>query len=432
MSRARNSHPRDRAASLRPNALGEQHEISGGTEAERDPVRHGRRVLAILGLLMGFASISTDLYLPAMPAISTALDAPEGVMEWTLTSFLIGFCLGQLFWGPISDRRGRWKPAMVGIVLFMIGSAGCAMAGDSLTLIVSRIVQATGAAGAVVLSRAIVGDLYKGHRAAQVMSTLMMIMATAPLLGPIIGGQLLTLAGWRAIFWAQIGIGAVGLIALFALPETLPPARRQQEGLSRALSHYGLLLRHRRILGYGGAGGFFYGGMFAYFAGTPGAYITYHHVPAQLYGVLFGLGIVGLIAANVINARIVPTFGPDRLLMGGTMAAAAAALVIAVMAGTGWGGLWGLIVPLFVYVSSAGFIVANSIIGALRAVPERGGSVSALVGAMQYGFGILGTGLVGAFADGTPWPMGWVIGLAGIGSLLSVRFIASHGSEGRS
>ena len=330
-------------------------------------------MLAILSALMGFASISTDLYLPAMPAMSRALGADAGTVEWTISGYLIGFSLGQLLWGPIGDRHGRRLPVAIGLVLFVIGSAGCALAGSAWAMIGWRVVQAVGACAGVVLARAMVRDLFEGDRAAQMLSTLMTVMAIAPLLGPIVGGQILGLAGWRAIFWTLVGVGLLTLAALFTLPETLPRERRNAEKLGRAFVRYGELVRHRALLGYAGAGGFFYGGLFAYIAGTPFAYISYHHVSPQFYGVLFAVGMVGIMATNLVNARVVTRIGGDRLLRAGTVAAALAGVALAVAAWTGWGGLAGLVAPLFVFVSATGFIVANSIIGALASYPQRAG-----------------------------------------------------------
>jgi DHA1 family bicyclomycin/chloramphenicol resistance-like MFS transporter len=255
------------------------------------------------------------------------------------------------------------------------------------------------------------------------LSILITVMAIAPLIGPLVGGQIVAFAGWRAIFWTLVGIGIATLAALFTIPETLPPERRNRESLGRALARYGELLRDRRILGYAGTGGFFYAGMFAYIAGTPFAYITYYHVPEQLYGLLFGLGIIGIMASNLLNSSLVARFDSDRLLLVGTIIAALSSVMVALSARTGWGGLWGLVAPLFMFVSATGFIVANSITGALENFPERTGAVSALVGAVQYGSGIVGSGLVGIFANGTPWPMGWVIATCGIGCLLSMRLL---------
>lgn len=383
------------------------------------------QILAVLSALMGFASISTDFYLPAMPAMAEALGATAGSVEYTISSFLIGFSLGQLFWGAVSDKYGRRIPVAIGLVLFVIGSAGCAMSQNIETIILWRIVQAFGACAGVVLSRAMVRDLYQGARAAQMLSTLIAVMAIAPLLGPILGGQIDAFAGWRAIFWTLVVLGIATLAALFTLPETLGPERRNPAPLSGAFRRYGRLLRHKRILGYAGSGAFFYSGMYAYIAGTPFAFITYHDVPAQYYGLLFGAGIVGIVTANLLNTRLVHRYGMDRMLTTGTVIGMIAGLAVAVAAYMDWGGLWGLFIPLLVFISMTGFIVANSIAGALSDFPEQAGTVSALVGAIQYGSGIAGSGLVGAFADGTPWPMGWVIGLMGIGSVLCAGLVTS-------
>ncbi|MHC2109160.1 Bcr/CflA family efflux MFS transporter [Methylobacterium sp. CM6246] len=311
----------------------------------------------------------------------------------------------------------------VGLILFVIGSAGCALSGTAGQMIGCRVVQAVGACGGVVLARAMVRDLYAGYRAAQMLSILMTVMAVAPLLGPFLGGQVLALAGWRAIFWLLVGVGLLTLASVFTLPDTLPPEQRNREPLTGAFARYGELLREPRVLAYAGAGGFFYGGMYAYIARSPFAYITYHHVPPQFYGLLFGIGIVGIMAMNLLNARLVTRFGGDRLLVWGTAGAAVSGVALALSAATGWGGLYGLVVPLFFFIAATGFIVANSVAGALNGFPRRAGAVSALVGAIHYGSGILGAGLVGVFADGTPWPMGWVIALAGLGSAASAMFV---------
>ncbi len=385
---------------------------------QRATAGHGWHRLALMAALMGFGSISTDLYLPAMPVMGRALGGSAGSMEWTISGYLIGFSLGQLLWGPIGDRYGRRLPVAAGLVLFVIGSAGCAMAGSVSAIIAWRIVQALGACASVVLARAMVRDLYAGARAAQMMSTLITVMAIAPLVGPLLGGQVLAAAGWRAIFWLLVAVGSATLIALFTVPETLPADRRRTEPLGHALLGYGTLLRDPAILAYIGTGGFFYGGMFAFIAGSPFAYVTYHHVSPQAYGLLFALGIVGVMGANTINARLVPRTGSDRLMRWGALGAAAAGLAVAATARTGWGGLAGLVLPLFAFVSATGFIVANSIAGALSRRPDRAGAVSALVGSAQYGAGIASSALVGAFADGTPWPMAWVIAAAGLGTAL--------------
>lgn len=385
----------------------------------------GLRIIAVLCALMAFPALSTDLYLPAMPAMAGALQAGPGAMEWTVSGFLIGFSLGQLIWGPIGDRYGRHAPVAAGLVIFAVGSAGCATATSAQQIIFWRVAQAAGASAAVVLSRAMVRDLYEGEKAAQVMSTLMTIMAVAPLVAPLAGSQILALASWRAIFWTLVLLPAAALAALATTPETLPRERRNKESLRAAFAAYGDLLAHRQILGFAGVGAFFYGGLFAYIAGSPFAYIACHGVSPAWYGALFGLGTFGIMAANLLNARLIPLFGSFRLLRAGTLVAAGSGMMLALDARAGLGGLAGLVAPLFFFVASAGFIIANSITSAMAGRPERAGAVSALVGALHYGAGIFGSGLVGALGDGTPWPMGLTVALCGSGSAVCAWTLAA-------
>ena len=402
---------------LQPLPSPAREEAASGCAGERNRLW----IMAVLSTLMGFGSISTDLYLPALPTMARELATNSGAVEWAISSYLVGFSLGQLLWGPLGDRYGRRLLVAAGLVLFSLGSAGCALAAGAWMMILWRVVQAIGACAGVVLARAMVRDLYPRDRAAQMLSALITVMAIAPLLGPLVGGQILAFASWRAIFWLLVGVGLVTLAALFTIPETLPAERRAAHLLGQALIGYGTLLRDPQVLGYGGAGGLFYVGIYAYIAGTPFAYISYYGVPAQLYGLLFGASIAGIMAANVFNARLATRLGSDRLLRLGGFGAALAGLLSAAAAMTDWGGLAGLAVPLLAYCAMSGLIVANSIAGALSRHTSRAGAVSALVGAMQYGIGIAGSGLVGAFADGTPRALGLVVALGGIGSLLCIR-----------
>ncbi|WP_435609961.1 multidrug effflux MFS transporter [Pseudomonas knackmussii] len=387
----------------------------------------GLGVLLILSTLMAFASISTDLYLPALPHMAAALAASPGTVELSISGYLVGFSLGQLLWGPIGDRHGRRLPIAIGLVLFILGSAGCALATSAPALIGWRVLQAVGACASVVLARAMVRDLYAGPAAARMLSTLMTVMAVAPLVGPSLGGLILRLGSWQAIFWVLVGVGLATLGALALLPETLPAELRSRESLAGAVRGYGELLRQRRFLAYAGAGGFFYAGMFAYIAGSPFAYIDYHHLSPQLYGVLFAVGIVGIMLTNQVNARLVECYGSDRLLRLGCGMAAGAGLILAAVAATDVGGSPALALALFLFIAATGFVVANSIAGALAGSPQQAGAVSALIGSIHYGSGILGSALVGLCADGTPWPMGWVIALCGLGSLCCARMLVAAG-----
>lgn len=406
-------------------------EISAGTGLGRFAQAHDLRTLLILTVLMAFSSLSTDIYLPALPAMADALHAGTGAIEFTVSGYLIGFSLGQFFWGPLSDRIGRRGPIAMGLILYIVGSIGCAVSQSVETMIAWRVVQAVGACASVTLARAIVRDLYVGARAAQMMSTLMIVAALAPMLGPSLGGLVISVARWQAIFWLLAVVGLLTLAALYTLPETLAPERRLREPLSRAFATYGWLLRQKRVLGYASVGGCLYGGIFAYVAGTPFVYITIHHVAPQHYGALFALGSVGIMAMNLVNVRLVPRLGSDRLLRAGAFMACATGLAVAVSSITGWGGLAGLVVPLCLFVACIGLIAANSISGALNLYPAVSGSVSALIGASQFGVGVFGSALVGFLSDGTPRPLGLLVAFFGTCAALSAFYLVPRAAPAR-
>ena len=380
------------------------------------------RILIILSALMSFSSISTDMYLPALPTLVSDLHTDIGRVELTISSFLVGFSLGQLLWGPISDRIGRRLPIAAGLVLFIIGSIGCAAADTIGHMLAWRVVQAVGACAGPVLARAMARDLYARERSAQMLSILILMMAVAPLVGPLLGGQILAFWSWRAIFMTLALFGVLALISLWALPETLPPARRGTEPLRRTLANYLSLAGDPRLLIYAIAGGFYYGGCYAFIAGTPFAYVDYYQHSPKVYGLLFGVNIVGVMVLNYVNSRMVVRFGSERIFRFGSWIAAISGVALAIDAKTGYGGVAGLAVPIFCFMSVSGFIVANSVASALASFPKQAGSASSLVGAMHYGSGVLSAAMLGWFADGTPWPMGWIVGLAGIGCLITALF----------
>jgi DHA1 family bicyclomycin/chloramphenicol resistance-like MFS transporter len=380
-------------------------------------------MLVVLSALMGLGNIATDMYLPALPAMAQALKAAPGQMEFTISGYLIGFGLGQLLWGPLGDRLGRKGPVAAGLALFVVATIGCALSTSVATLTLWRVAQALGASVGPVLSRAMVRDLYARDRAAQMLSTLITIMAVAPLAAPILGGQIVALWSWQGIFWLIAVCGSAGLLALQTIPETLPPSRRDPTPLREAFASYASLLREKRLVGYALTGGFYYAGIFAYIAGTPFAYIEYYGVDPRLYGLLFGLAVAVIMGANVLNARFVRRFGADRILRAATVVLAIGGILVMVTTRTGWGGLPGLVAALLLYSSMSGFIVANSVAGALAAFPRQAGAASALVGSTHYVMGMLSAGMVGAFADGTPWPMGWIIGAGGILSFTVTRLL---------
>ncbi len=346
------------------------------------------------------------------------LSTDSGMMEWTVSAYLLGFSLGQLFWGALSDRFGRRLPLAAGLLLFIIGSAGCAFSESVAHLIAWRVVQALGASASVVLARAMIRDRYDRTQAARVLSTLTAIMAIAPLVGPTLGTQIANLTSWRGIFGVLVLIGIMTLVALpFYVPETLAPKLRTRLSWRTIFVQYAHLLRNRKLLAYALALALLSAGMFAYVAGSPFVYITYYGLPSGAYGLLFAAGAAGIMGMNMLNARLVERYGTDRLLRIGVIAAACFGLMTVCTGMTGIGGLPLMASSLFLFASTNGLIAANAISSALSSVKEYVGSASALLGCAQYGGGMIGSALLGAFSNGTPAPLGILVFVAGCGCL---------------
>lgn len=371
-----------------------------------------------LALLLAFASISTDLYLPAMPTMTEALGTSHGRLELTISAYLLGFAFGQLFWGPYSDHRGRRVPLAMGLVLFVIGAIGCALAPNVAVLIIFRIVQATGASAAVVIGRAIVRDLFEGKEAARVLSTLTAIMVIAPMVGPVIGARILAIGSWPNIFFT---LAAVGLITLVLMPrvieESLPLSKRLTSGRIIDPRAYLALLRNRKLRLYAMVVFVHTAGVFAYVAGSSFAFITHQGLSSDAFGLVFAIGSIAIMAANMLNARLVSRVRSDTMLVFG--------LIITLFSAGGFiltvsldGPTWLLVLMVVVWVGCNGFVTANAVSGGLNSVSSNVGRASALLGFGQYGGGMVGSLILGLFSNSTLWPLASLLFLASLGALV--------------
>ncbi|MGH7154500.1 MAG: multidrug effflux MFS transporter, partial [Acetobacteraceae bacterium] len=269
---------------------------------------------ALLGFLTAVGPASTDMYLPAFPAIEASLNEPPGSAQLSLATWFAGLAVGQITQGTLADRLGRRSPLIASTALYTLSCVACALAPNILALSGFRFVSAIAAAAGMVIPRAVVRDLADGHEAAVLMSRLMLVMGAAPILAPTIGGAVLVFANWRWIFWilALYGLACFAL-AWFALPETLPPERRVHLSFGEQIGRYAQIMRDRGFVTYTALGGCATFAFFAYLGGSSPVFIDgFGWTPSQ-FGLLFGACALGLIIASQINARLVPRFGPYRV-----------------------------------------------------------------------------------------------------------------------
>ncbi len=401
--------------------------MSPGQPNEETPERPVRqrsaaRLIVVLGALSAFGPLSIDMYLPALPALRRDLGTGASQAQLTLSACLLGLAVGQLVAGPLSDRLGRRRPLLVGLAAYVLASLLCAAAPSVAALVVLRFVQGCAGAAGIVIARAMVRDLHAGDAAARFFSLLMLVNGSAPILAPIVGGQLLRVTDWRGVFVA-LAIGGVGLFvaAAVSLGETLPPERRQVGGLRATLATFRGLLADRAFVGRALAAGLAIGAMFAYIAGSPFVLQEIHGVSPQGFSLLFGTNALGLVAAGQTNGRLVGRVPLPRLLAGGLAANAAGglALLAVVLGGVG---LAGILPALFVVVASLGFVLPNAAALALADYPRTAGSASALLGLLQYAVGAAAAPLVGLGGERTALPMSVVV--AALGSAALVAFLA--------
>lgn len=373
--------------------------------------------IVILSLLMATTSLSTDIYLPAMPEMAKEL---QGNSELTITGFLIGFSLAQLLWGPISDKIGRKMPLYIGVILFIIGSLGCAFSTSMVELVLWRVFQAFGACVGPMLSRAMIRDLFERSQAASMLSTLAIVMAAAPIVGPLIGGQLVVISSWRAIFALLVVIGILMFVSVMFLPETHVESKRNKGSLLDNYKNYLVLLKNWAFMKYTLCVTFFYIAAYAFIAGSPYVYIELFGVSPTHYGYLFGLNVVGIAIMSAINRRLVNVLRLEDLLRYASWFAVVAMLITVLLMALGFTSLPLLVIGVFAFFSMNGIVAAVTNAIALDKAGNMAGAAAALLGALQYGSGIVSTLLLAVLPSGSAWPM---IGIIAVFIILSAAVV---------
>jgi DHA1 family bicyclomycin/chloramphenicol resistance-like MFS transporter len=400
----------------------------GKTEPGFVSVELGReayyRLAVILGALTAMGPLAIDMYLPALPTIARELETSAASVQVSLAVYFVGIAVGQAFYGPLSDRWGR-KPALYfGLMLFVASSVGCALAADVRTLIALRFLQALGGCAPLVVPRAVVRDYFDQRGSVRMLSVLILVMGLAPILAPLIGGQLLVNFGWRSVFWVLAAYGAIWLVIVtIFLAESLPLARRQQQRIAEVIALYGGLMRDRAYMGYVLAGGLIFSGLLAYIAGSPFVFIDLFGVPPEQYGLFFGTNAIGIISASQINRWLANRYEARRIVSVVLPVAMTAGVVLLVDAYTGFGGFAGILVPLFFFIACHGFVMPNTTALAMAPHGRVAGSASALLGTLQFVLGATAGVLVGLLGNGTAVPFAAVIATCGAAAFLIYRIL---------
>ena len=383
----------------------------------------------ILGLLSAIGPFAIDMYLPALPAIGQALQADTRLVQMSLMVFFVALGVCQLIYGPLSDQFGRKPPLYFGLVLFALGSIGCALAPDIETLIAFRFIAGVGACAGMVVPRAIVRDLHTGVEATRLTSLLMLVFSVSPILAPLAGSLIIAVADWRGIFWAVTLAAALALAMMASwLAESRPAAARQASNLRSALAAYGLLLRDRHFIGLTFIGAFSMSSFFAYLANSPFVLMQHHGLTSAQYSLCFSANAAAFIGIAQFTGRMVARLGLPRVVKIGVTGYSTLAFVLWACYAAGADSLPLLLVLVFLSFGFLGLVVPTTSVLALDAHGAIAGTASALLGTCQMVTGALVMGLISVFLDGSAMPM--VSGIAGCAAVAALLTRLTLGRPG--
>ncbi|MEN4475507.1 multidrug effflux MFS transporter [Mycolicibacterium cosmeticum] len=389
------------------------------------------RIITVLGLLIALGPLTIDMYLPALPRIAGDLSVSSSVVQLTLTGTLAGLAVGQLVVGSLSDSLGRRRPLMAGIVLHMVASLICLFAPNIAVLGLGRGLQGFGAAAASVVAVAVVGDLYTGTPAATVMSRLMLVLGVAPVIAPSLGAAVLLKASWHWVFAALVVLaGGLLLLAVLALPETLPVSHRRPLHLRNIIGTYGELLRDARFVILVLVAALGMAGLFAYIAAAPFVLQGRFGLDQQTFALVFAAGAVALIGATQTNVLLLKRFSPQAITVWSLAASAVSAAVFVALALGHVGGLWGFLVPVWVILAAMGLVIPNAPAVALSRHSDAAGTAAALLGAAQFGLGAAVAPLVGVLGN-NEFALALVMVVGSSIALFALLAVGSSATEAR-
>ncbi|MBF2790643.1 MULTISPECIES: Bcr/CflA family multidrug efflux MFS transporter [Enterobacter] len=376
------------------------------------------KIVFILGLLAMLMPLSIDMYLPALPVISAQFGVPAGSAQMTLSTYILGFALGQLFYGPMADSLGRKPVILGGTLVFAAAAVACALAQTIDHLIIMRFFHGLAAAAASVVINALMRDIYPKEEFSRMMSFVMLVTTIAPLVAPMAGGAVLVWFSWHVIFWilALAALLASAMIFFF-IDETLPVERRQKFHIRTTIGNFASLFRHKRVLSYMLASGFSFAGMFSFLSAGPFVYIELNHVSPQHFGYYFALNIVFLFIMTIINSRFVRRVGALNMFRAGLWIQFVMAVWLVVSAFLGVG-FWALVVGVAAFVGCVSMVSSNAMAVILDEFPHMAGTASSLAGTFRFGIGAIVGALLSMATFTTAWPMLWAMAFCATSSIL--------------
>ncbi|MDY0418818.1 Bcr/CflA family multidrug efflux MFS transporter [Enterobacter sp. 170198] len=376
------------------------------------------KIVFILGLLAMLMPLSIDMYLPALPVISAQFGVPAGSAQMTLSTYILGFALGQLFYGPMADSLGRKPVILGGTLVFAAAAVACALSQTIDQLIIMRFLHGLAAAAASVVINALMRDIYPKEEFSRMMSFVMLVTTIAPLVAPMAGGAVLVWFSWHVIFWilALAALLASAMIFFF-IDETLPVERRQKFHIRTTIGNFASLFRHKRVLSYMLASGFSFAGMFSFLSAGPFVYIELNHVSPQHFGYYFALNIVFLFIMTIINSRFVRRVGALNMFRAGLWIQFVMAIWLVVSAFLSVG-FWALVVGVAAFVGCVSMVSSNGMAVILDEFPHMAGTASSLAGTFRFGIGAIVGALLSMATFTTAWPMLWAMAFCATSSIL--------------
>ena len=385
---------------------------------------------ALLAALTAIGPLSTDMYLPSLPDIARALAASTAQVQLTISAYLIGFAVGQIIYGPISDRQGRKPVLLAALGLYSAATLICALSPSIDMLIAARALQALGGSGCIMVARAIVRDLYSGARAGRELSVMGSVMALAPVVAPVIGGALQTAFGWPSIFVALVVVGVGGATTIWlVLPETLKQRASEPVSPAAMLRSYGIVARNPAFLAYMALATGSYAGLFAWISGASFVLQNLYGLSPLDFGVAFALSAVGYLTGTNLAARLVTRLGLDRTIGFGCCALAAGGLGMVASVALGFTSAVALVLPVAVYLAGMGIVLPQSIAGAMTPFPERAGAASALFGFVQQSVAAMCGAIVGSLLGHNAWPVAGAVAIMGVAT--SLLWLTTRGVRAR-